>query len=246
MRDVWAARLRNGGITTPTLVIPSDVLSSLAAPVRCPAPGRCVVGADSKRLGVGGGVRLQRRDFQNERPQSPNLEVTATAGQVAPIPLPPADGEGDAVIYRALDAGVLGQLDLDRLTYTPTAAFGSETVSYVAFDGVDESVPGTLEFTIKPAPTGGGAAGGAGAAGGEGVAGGGGTGGGGPGGGGLSGGGAAGGVGPAGGDATGGGTAPVDLPPVVFVPSCGCGLAQDGWLAFAAALLLRRRSRPRP
>jgi large repetitive protein len=241
--------------------------------VACFAPGRCLVAADLFDSSAAQRVFVSRVENSRPVASSDLVTAQPGVPRSLPVSGRDDDGDHLTLrpvsqpLKGSLDAST------PNWTYTADAgASGPDLVQYVASDGVDQSVPDRISITITGdgGSTGGGAGGGGATAGGlagGGAAGGGATAGGVAGGGATAGGVAGGGAtagGVAGGGATGGGVAggqataggvpsaggsasdggPVEGPPIVFAPACGC-TTSDGLhtmlLSLGFALTRRRR-----
>ncbi len=85
--------------------------------------------------------------------------LTVKWGRDLSITLTGEDDDGDSVAYSVTSGPSNGTLSgtVPNLTYTPEAGFtGSDSITYVVNDGLEDSVPETIDLTVNAAGGGGG------------------------------------------------------------------------------------------
>jgi DNA-binding beta-propeller fold protein YncE len=96
-------------------------------------------------------------------PSCQGTSISMTAGSTASIPLACTDESGDPIVRKILSTpgqGTLGGVNqaAGTVTYTPAAGFtGSDSFTFQASDGTNESAPASVSLTVTaPTPLGGG------------------------------------------------------------------------------------------
>lgn len=92
---------------------------------------------------------------ENSAPTASDVAVATDAGEPVELLLEGDDPDGDPVTFRVVTEPGSGTLSGSppNLRYTPDEGFdGVDTFTYVAFDGVLDSEPATVEVTVRPAP----------------------------------------------------------------------------------------------
>jgi hypothetical protein len=90
----------------------------------------------------------------NDAPVANAQSVSVDQGASVTITLTGSDVDGDALTYSVLNGPANGALSgtAPSLTYTPNAGFsGSDSFTFVAFDGQLGSAPATASITVNPA-----------------------------------------------------------------------------------------------